>query len=68
MSDNTITPNTFQSAWIEGVNSASKHLPVFFNPRMQQGPSMHNAAAVDKRAACTMLCLAGLPATHTNAL
>jgi hypothetical protein len=67
MSDNTTSPNTFQSAWIEGVDSASKHLPVFFNLRMQQGPSMHNAVVVVEHTACTTLCLAGLPGMHANA-
>jgi hypothetical protein len=67
MLHNTTSPNTSQSAWIEGVDSASKHLPVFFNPRMQRGPSMHNAAAIVERAACTTLRLAGLPGTHIDA-
>jgi hypothetical protein len=67
MLHNTTSPNTSQSAWIEGVNSASEHTPAFFNPRMQQGPSMHNAAAVVERAACTTLRLAGLPGTHADA-
>jgi hypothetical protein len=62
-----MSPNTSQSAWIEGVDLASKHLPAFFNPRMQQGPSTHSAAAVLERAACTTLCLAGLLGTHANA-
>jgi hypothetical protein len=62
-----MSPNTSLSACIEGVNSASKHLPAFFNPCMQQGPSMHNAAAVVKCAACAMLRLAGLPGTHIDA-
>jgi hypothetical protein len=62
-----MTPNTSQSAWIERVNLASKHLPAFFNPRMQQGPSTHSAATVLERAACTTLRLAGLPGTHANA-
>jgi hypothetical protein len=62
-----MSPNTSLSAWIEGVNSASKHLPAFFNLHMQQGPSMHNAAAVVERAACATLRLAGLPGTHVNA-
>jgi hypothetical protein len=59
--------NTSQSAWIEGVDSASKHLPAFFNPRMQRGPSRHSAAAVLERAACTTLRLAGSPGTHNDA-
>jgi hypothetical protein len=59
--------NTTQSARIEGVDSTSKHLPAFFNLRMQQGPSTHKAAAVVECAACAMLCLAGLPGTHNNA-
>jgi hypothetical protein len=64
---NTTSANTSQSAWIEGVDSASKQTPAFFNPRMQQGPSTHNAAAVVERAACTTLRLAGLPGMHANA-
>jgi hypothetical protein len=63
----TTSSNTSQPAWIEGVDAASKHLPAFFNPRIQQGPSTHNATAVVKHAACTTLRLAGLPGTHTNA-
>jgi hypothetical protein len=38
----------------------------FFNLCMQQGPSIHNATAIIKRAACTTLCLAGLPGTHAD--
>jgi hypothetical protein len=63
----TTSSNTSQSAWIEGVNSASKHLPAFSNPHMQQGLSTHNAPIVVKRAACATLCLAGSPGMHTNA-
>jgi hypothetical protein len=66
MLDNTTSPNTSLSAWIEGVDSASKYLTAFFNPRMQQGPSTHNAAAVVEHAACATLCLAGLLGTHNN--
>jgi hypothetical protein len=67
MLHNTTSPNTSQSAWIEGVDSASKHLPAFFNPRMQRGPSTHNATTVVERAACTTLRLAGSPGTHADA-
>jgi hypothetical protein len=62
----TISSNTSQSAWIEGVDSASKHLPAFPNPRMQRGPSTHDAAVVVERAACATLRLAGLPGTHND--
>jgi hypothetical protein len=62
-----MSPNTSQSAWIEGVNSASEHTPAFFNPRMQRGPSTHSATTIVKRAACTTLRLAGLPGTHVDA-
>jgi hypothetical protein len=67
MLHDTTSPNTSQSAWIEGVDSASKHTPAFFNPRMQQGPSTHNAAAVVERTACATLRLAGSPGTHNDA-
>jgi hypothetical protein len=63
----TTSSNTSQSAWIEGVDSASKHMPAFFNLCMQQGPSTHNTAASIKCAACAMLRLAGLPEKHANA-
>jgi hypothetical protein len=63
----TTSSNTSQPAWIEGVDAASKHLPAFFNPCIQQGPSTHNAAAVVERTACTTLCLAGLLGTHADA-
>jgi hypothetical protein len=63
----TTSSNTSQPAWIEGVDAASKHLPAFFNLRIQQGPSTHSAAAVLERAACNTLCLAGSPGTHNNA-
>jgi hypothetical protein len=62
----TTSSNTSQSAWIEGVDAASKHLPAFFNPHIQQGPSTHNTAPIVKRTACTTLCLAGLLGTHAN--
>jgi hypothetical protein len=62
-----MSPNTSLSAWIEGVESASKHSPAFFNLHMQQGPSTHNAAAVVERTACATLRLAGLPGTHNDA-
>jgi hypothetical protein len=62
-----MSPNTSLSAWIEGVKSASKHTPAFFNPCMQRGSSTHSAAAVVKRAACATLRLAGLPGTHADA-
>jgi hypothetical protein len=62
-----MSDNTFQPAWIEGVKSASKHTPAFFNLRMQRGLSTHNTAPVVKRAACATLRLAGSPETHANA-
>jgi hypothetical protein len=54
------------TAWIEGVNSASKHLPAFFDLRMQQGTSTHDAATVVEHAACTTHHLPGLPGMHAN--
>jgi hypothetical protein len=50
----------------EGVDTTIEHLPMLVNLHMQQGTSARNTAPVVKHAACAMLCLAGLPGTHTD--